>query len=77
MILSRYNLANKLFDFCHTKKEYMKAYEGGVSSGLLEKSIQLLSNQGLSKNLSLEQGAQLYRYVACKFLQAKHIATNS
>ncbi|RPA89851.1 hypothetical protein L873DRAFT_1849105 [Choiromyces venosus 120613-1] len=64
VILSRYNLANKPFDFRHTKKEYMKAYEGGVSSGLLEKSIQLLGNQALSKNLSSEQGAQFYRYVA-------------
>ncbi|RPB01663.1 hypothetical protein L873DRAFT_1676141 [Choiromyces venosus 120613-1] len=75
MILSRYNLANKLFDFRHTNKEYMKAYEGGVSSGLLDKSIQLLSNQALLENLSSEQGAQLY--VACKYLQAEHIATNS
>ncbi|RPB01666.1 hypothetical protein L873DRAFT_1675938, partial [Choiromyces venosus 120613-1] len=33
MILSRYNLANKLFDFRHTNKEYLRAYESGTSSG--------------------------------------------
>ncbi|RPB01642.1 hypothetical protein L873DRAFT_1764008 [Choiromyces venosus 120613-1] len=75
MILSRYNLANKLFDLRNANKKYMEAYEGGVSSGLLEKSIQLLSDQALLRTLSLEQGARLY--VACKYLQAEHIATNS
>ncbi|RPB01640.1 hypothetical protein L873DRAFT_1842358 [Choiromyces venosus 120613-1] len=74
-VLLRYNLLNKLFDWRHANKRYMEAYEGGVSSGLLEKSIQLLSNQALLKNLSPEQRGQLY--VACKFLQAEHVATNS
>ncbi|RPB01674.1 hypothetical protein L873DRAFT_1676108, partial [Choiromyces venosus 120613-1] len=75
MILSSYNLANKLFDLRNANKKYMEAYEGGISSGLLEKSIQLLSDQAMLKNPSSEQGAQLY--VACKYLQAEHIATNS
>ncbi|RPB01654.1 hypothetical protein L873DRAFT_1675560, partial [Choiromyces venosus 120613-1] len=75
MLFSRFNLATKLFDLRHANKKYMEAYEGGISSGLLEKSIQLLSDQALLKTPSLEHGAQLY--VACKYLQAEHIATNS
>ncbi|RPB01644.1 hypothetical protein L873DRAFT_1675863, partial [Choiromyces venosus 120613-1] len=75
MVLSRYGLVNKLFDLRRANKEYMGAYEGGVRSGLLEKSIQLLIDETLLKTPNLDQGAQLY--VACKFLQAEHIATNS
>ncbi|RPB01656.1 hypothetical protein L873DRAFT_1675716, partial [Choiromyces venosus 120613-1] len=74
-VLLRYNLANKLFELRNANEKYMEAYEGGISSGLLEKSIQLLSDQALLKTPSSEQGARLY--VACKYLQAEHIATNS
>ncbi|RPB01637.1 hypothetical protein L873DRAFT_1596703, partial [Choiromyces venosus 120613-1] len=43
MVLSRYGLVNKLFDLRRANGDHMRAYEGGVGSGLLEKSIRLLS----------------------------------
>ncbi|CUS11080.1 unnamed protein product [Tuber aestivum] len=74
MVLSRFNLMNKLFGLLSNDRKYMEAYEVGVNYGLLEKSIQLLSDKNLLQDLNQEQVAHLN--VACKFLQAEHMATN-
>ncbi|CUS07544.1 unnamed protein product [Tuber aestivum] len=75
MLLSRFNLMKKLFELLRTNGKYMEAYEVGINSGLLESSIQLLSNKILPRNPNWGQGPQLG--AACKFLQAEHMATNS
>ncbi|RPB01634.1 hypothetical protein L873DRAFT_1675812, partial [Choiromyces venosus 120613-1] len=76
MVLSRCGLVNRLFDLRRANGDHMRAYEGGMGSGLLEKSIGLLSDEILPKHPNLGQGERLN--VACKFLQAEHIlATNS
>jgi len=74
MVLSRFGLKNKLFEILSTNKKYMEAYQVGIGSGLVRKSIELLSENLLLKNLTREQGVQLS--MMCKFLQAEHIATN-
>ncbi|CUS07545.1 unnamed protein product [Tuber aestivum] len=75
MVFSRIHLMNKLFDLLSANSRYMKAYEVGVSSGLLGSSIRLLGDKIWLKNPNWGQGAQLN--VMCKYLQAEHIATNS
>ncbi|KAG0641146.1 hypothetical protein HOY80DRAFT_753667 [Tuber brumale] len=74
IIFLRFGLMNKLFELLSSTGKYMEAYEVGVSSGLLEKSIRLLSRKVSPKKLNQEQKTQLN--VVCKFLQAQHIATN-
>ncbi|CUS07541.1 unnamed protein product [Tuber aestivum] len=74
MVLSRFGLANKLFEFFSTRGEYTEAYEVGVSFGLLENAIQLLSDRILPKNPNWGQGRQLD--VVCQFLQAENLATD-
>ncbi|CUS07546.1 unnamed protein product [Tuber aestivum] len=74
VVFSRFRLMNKLFDLLCTSEKYMKAYEVGINSGLLESSIQLLSDKLGLNNPNLGHGARLE--VLCEFLQAEHIATN-
>ncbi|CUS14610.1 unnamed protein product, partial [Tuber aestivum] len=71
---SRLHLMSKLFHLLSTNRRYVEAYEVGTSTGPLEISIQLLSDQILLKNPNWGQGEQLD--MTCEFLQAEHIEAN-
>ncbi|CUS14614.1 unnamed protein product, partial [Tuber aestivum] len=71
---SRLHLMNKLFDSLSINRRYVEADDVGISSALMEKSFQLLSDQILLKNPNWGQGEQLK--MMCKFLQAQNIETN-